>query len=740
MSESPNDVDRVEIVSPPLAPGLNWQPIVGSESTSLLERLRAQQNMDRDALANIRNKAAAILGRSAPLSELGGTTGLVLGQVQSGKTISFTTVAAMARDNGYRMVIVITGTSTTLLDQSVTRLRRDLGLDEGNRSWRHINVVPTAEPDRQSITDTLAEWHDPSVLPHDRRTVLVTVMKQHQNLSRVVGLLRRLDLADVPTLIIDDEADQASLNIQVRTQGESTTYLRLRDLRDAVPRHLFLQYTATPQALLLINIIDILSPSFVEILDPGRGYHGGRAFFLDRPELVRDIPINEVPTRRRALVEPPLSLFEALRLFFLGVAAGIVQRSPGNRSMMIHPSVGTDTHVQFEFWVRETKDAWVRVLDLDDGDPDKEEVLAEFRRSEADLRLTEPSLPPSEELFSQLKNAIRRTQVRMLNTRRGRTPLISWSDDYPFILVGGSAMDRGFTVRGLTVTYMPRGLGTGMADTLQQRGRFFGYRDASFGLCRVFLAPDVRQAFVAYVEHEEDVRARLQAHVSTGIRLDHWPRAFLLDSAMRPTRDSVIDIAYQWANTGGSWFVGHYPHLSQAAIENNRRVVDQFRGSTDFVQDEGHPRRTDIQRHLVASGLSVDQVFRTLLEPFRFAGPDSQQYISTMLVLSRICEELPGTRVTVFLISNGRERKRTTDEHDRIPTLFQGAAPVVPENQRGSVYPGDDAIRANDGITVQVHVLRVVRENDEIVAPVPTLAVLIPRGLGRDLVIQPQGG
>ena len=62
----------------------------------------------------------------------GRTTGLVLGQVQSGKTLSFTAVAAMARDNGYRVVIVITGTTTTLLDQSVNRLRRDLGLPGPN--------------------------------------------------------------------------------------------------------------------------------------------------------------------------------------------------------------------------------------------------------------------------------------------------------------------------------------------------------------------------------------------------------------------------------------------------------------------------------------------------------------------------------------------------------------------------------------------------------------------------------
>jgi hypothetical protein len=319
----------------------------------------------------------------------------VLGQVQSGKTLSFTAVAAVARDNGYRLVIVITGTTTTLLDQSVNRLRRDLGLDADNRGWRHLPVVPQTDPDLHPLRDVLAEWNDPDVPPHDRRTILITVMKQHRNLRRLINVLRRLNLEDVPTLIIDDEADQASLNIQVRTAGQSTTYLRVRELRDSVPRHVFLQYTATPQALLLINIIDMLSPSFVEVLEPGPGYRGGPAFFAERPELVREIPANELPTRQRPLLEPPATLFEALRLFFLGVAAGIMQeRSQGNRSMMIHPSERTDSHVLFQHWVEMTKQEWVRILERPDGDPDKQELMDEFRRAEADLRQTEPSLPP----------------------------------------------------------------------------------------------------------------------------------------------------------------------------------------------------------------------------------------------------------------------------------------------------------------------------------------------------------
>ena len=77
-------------------------------------------------------------------------------------------------------------------------------------------------------------------------------------------------------------------------------------------------------------------------------------------------------------------------------------------------------------------------------------------------------------------------------------------------------MDRGFTVKGLTVTYMPRGKGVGNADTIQQRARFFGYRKDVFEYCRVFLENHVRNALEYYIIHEEDVRQSLIEHDKSG--------------------------------------------------------------------------------------------------------------------------------------------------------------------------------------------------------------------------------
>ena len=209
--------------------------------------------------------------------------------------MSFTTVAAMAADNNYPLIIVITGTTTNLFEQSAERLESDLRLDtRSDRKWEHLQE-PTSTK-RERLTQLFDDWRDPSVPPSERRIVLITIKKNWSVLKKLISLLEGLNREGIAALIIDDEADQASLNTKVQKDEESTTYTRLLQLRRLFPRHTFLQYTATPQANLLINILDALSPDFAELLEPGEQYTGGIEFFCDPSPFLEVIPANETPT------------------------------------------------------------------------------------------------------------------------------------------------------------------------------------------------------------------------------------------------------------------------------------------------------------------------------------------------------------------------------------------------------------------------------------------------------------
>ncbi len=129
--------DETAVVTPlPVAalPGARWQPNVGPEAQGLVDR-----KLPGQAGEAVLDAAASILARGAsPIEANDHVTGLVVGYVQSGKTLSFTTVMALARDNNYQFVIVIAGTSKPLLNQSTQRLRKDLLVDEVEGSLRWV--------------------------------------------------------------------------------------------------------------------------------------------------------------------------------------------------------------------------------------------------------------------------------------------------------------------------------------------------------------------------------------------------------------------------------------------------------------------------------------------------------------------------------------------------------------------------------------------------------------------------
>ena len=733
-----DDSEFIEVVGEDNESEEVWNPVVGEEATAMLERTLA----DQETRLGVLQSSHKILGHcSNPLNVSGAETGLIVGYVQSGKTLSFTTVAALANDNNFGLVVVVAGMTNDLANQSYRRLLRDLGIEETpfNR-WAEF-LEPSTE-DFSRIRDILSEAQDETVPFQDRRTVIIVVKKNHTRLDALNNLLARLGpLIHVPSIIIDDEADQASLNNLVRDGQLSTTYRRLRELRDLLPHHAFLQYTATPQAPLLINLIDVLSPDFPVVIEPGQAYTGGTVFFEENTPYVEEIPVNEIPTPAQPLSEPPESLLRALQLFFVGVASGGIRRAPHprNRSMMVHSSRETVGHVQYHTWVQAARNFWIDCLTQPADDEDRVALLEEFRGAYDDLARTVDDLESFENIANALLHAIRNTDVRMVNSLREANREIHWNRNYSWILVGGQVLDRGFTVEGLTVTYMPRGPGVGNADTIQQRARFFGYKRSYLGFCRVFLESAVSDLFRRYVVHEEDVRNRLIEHINSGKPLSAFRRAFLLDRSMRPTRQAIIDVDYVRPNFRNGWCSPNSPH--EADLETNNTVIDSFIGdhAGEFVPDKGHPDRKEGQLHLVATGLLLRDVYEELLTQLSTRDfEDSQKWTAALLMISNYLEATDNARCTVFQMRPEFDSFRRVRD-GRIVNLFQGPHP----DSGGAIYPGDRQKRIAP-VTVHLHKISLrdgPRNDSPIIAEnVRFAAIWLASEALEDVVIQPQGG
>jgi len=715
----------IRVAPTALMSGGKWTPVQGSALTDMLDANDALSDEEKDRLAE---ETTSILSECIdPKKADEANTGLVIGYVQSGKTLSFTGLAALARDNRYRLIILLAGTTNNLVEQSYARLKDDLDI-EGTREWKLFSTQQNGfqESELDRVNMELARWRRGN---SRARTILIVSMKQHQHLDNLAKLLSNSDLSNVPTLIIDDEGDQAGINTKAKRDEESTTYSRIVKLRRLFPCHSYLLYTATPQAPLLISRIDRLSPDFGRVLTPGSKYVGGQEFFVDGvSKYIEPIPFGDVPDKNDPPQEPPKSLLAALRDYFTGVAIGLLEEDDQkgkNRSMMIHPAVPKDEHLMFARWVRQTKENWSIILQNEDHE-DYSDLVSAFEESAHALFRTYETEFTFRDVLSVLLDAIEETAVVELNTReKNRIPTVDWKGDYSWILVGGIGLDRGFTVEGLTVSYMPRSTGVGNADNIQQRARFFGYKRAYLGLCRIYLTAENIDAFCDYVKHEESIRGSIRRHLENGKTLKEWRRTYFLDQSLKPTRNSVILLEMYQSKGRGGWIIPEHPFEDSEIVSENREVVDNIIASFNFLR-YGEKGWNDKQ---IVPAFSDDIRLTDLLPKIgqlRYKWPDDNlQHSALMLGLERLANEDPEMRCSFYALSgpwSGVRAVRTLSDKipPKIKNLFQG------KNVRTN-YPGARALISAEMITFQLHRYDIqTPDKRRTIRDVPTLAVHVP--------------
>ncbi|WFO18123.1 Z1 domain-containing protein [Cellulophaga baltica 4] len=442
----------------------------------------------------------------------------------------------------------------------------------------------------------------------------------------------------------------------------------------------------------------------------------------------------------------------------MGVVADLSQEFR-NRTMMVHPSRLTNSQRIFFDWIRNVSESWVRLLESSDED-EKNVLLMEFKVAYDDLNLTVGSSLPKFEILTstRLIHSIKNTRIIEVNASSGRTPEIRWNDFYSHILIGGQAMDRGFTVEGLTVTYMPRSLATGQIDTTLQRARFFGYKGAYLGFCRVWVDQNNIDAYVSIIEHEEDVRRRLEEYDLNNKHLNEWDRELVKDRILRLTRPNIIYDDLDRDYFGSEWFVIRAPHDSDNLIHFNKSIISEFFNNNiqSFNLDVGHLERTEGQKHLIGE-ISLSETLKYLLNRLKFTKEtESQTFSSLRGLINSYLNETPDETCLVYAISSNKVgdqiiqkiRERRLNANDEIQQLFQGEQPTRNGTYRkGEIYPGDRNLRNNEKLTIQIHRLKLKDTNGEdildengtqIYDDVPSIAIWIPESIGKDIVRQPE--
>lgn len=532
---------------------------------SEVERLRevlAEDIPDQDSRESVFRAACDIADELDRRDLFNGPTGLALGYVQSGKTTAMTALAAECADRGYNVVIALLGVTNLLLSQNTSRLVGKLGIDSRN-DYRWVSIP---NPNGRTSTSEIEDWLGKG------RTILIPVLKNAKRINDLANALSSIgESSRLKCLVIDDEADQASLNTLVRSGDESKVYAAIDRLRTVIVRHGYVQFTATPYAPLLLEADDPLFPQFVCFLEPGSGYTGGREFFMDHAEqVIRYIPAADEQGSKLP-IEFPASLRSALWNFVIGSAV-LDKTIAASRpiSMLIHPSSRKDAQDRYFFLLtREIAELTVQAraaTSISDLAPEAAKEYGRLIRGGAnELK--------SSELMDGIRYVLSEVKTWLLHSATA-VKQVDWNLSPFHILIGGNKLDRGFTIEGLTVTYMNRP-SSDQIDTIEQRARAFGYRAEFLPYCQFFSSARTIKMLREVVVTEYDLRSRLVDAVESGQSIAEWAQeiGLLLPEGSKPTRDNVV-VNLSRAYSG--WRQLRRPIRSEEAVDHNWQLTSDF--------------------------------------------------------------------------------------------------------------------------------------------------------------------
>ncbi|HSD17488.1 MAG TPA: Z1 domain-containing protein [Thermomonas sp.] len=479
--------------------------------------------------------------------------GLVVGHVQSGKTANYVGVINKAADAGYRLIILIAGIHSNLRSQTQERIDQGfVGRDSDQVLSRQanatilgvgqINPAFTAVAYTSRALDFARNRADGLGIPiHNLAQPAIFVIKKNPSILRnliewLKGTTAQAGRLELPMLVIDDEADNASVNISKDPEKPNTINRLIRELLSLSTRNTYIGYTATPFANIFINPDstaealgnDLFPRHFIVGLDAPSNYVGAREFFLedDGRRLTVDLDDTEswLPTSHTIDTQLTVlhhSLIEAIDCFVLSKAIRIL-RGQGARhhSMLVNVSRFTGVQGQVARLIS------TRLQELKDAIENRHAAPADWALRDPLMRSLNQTwldqYSTESESWDEIQKSLHQASAGMsvveINASRNSGKLDYRAHEgvgLNVIAVGGNSLSRGFTLEGLTVSYFLRN--TQMYDTLLQMGRWFGYRDNYGTLCRLYLKSEARDWYAFIADATEELRDEIARMESAGL-------------------------------------------------------------------------------------------------------------------------------------------------------------------------------------------------------------------------------
>jgi len=625
-----------------------------------------------------------ISGEVGPATPGKHIAGIVIGSVQSGKTISFTSAIALAFDAGAAAAIVISGNDSALRDQTLDRLRDYFG--------DIADVAETLEGNSQSADDSREEIV--KKILNGRRKTIIVAMKEDDHLLEVERILSavsyRLSEDSPPNvIIIDDEGDQGSLNGLaglIRKGIIKTTALHSAISRICEARCVgaYVAYTATAFANALTDQDTPIYPrGFVSVLEPGPGYLGLQDLFLDArySSIVSTYPrgFGEYIEEAIAKAVDHFLLVTEIRSRVRGGfnAAPLPPLPDGCLVMGVNAGHKNSTHEKAIKLIKARLEAWQE--DLLDGS-----ILEATARAISEVPGS-PALVVAEDYKNWIAERAMQLSGNILQLNQfGSVKLRSFKTNPDRIIVGGQLLGRGFTLPRMISYVLAPSQDSANMDILQQRARFLGYRKNYAEWIRIWMDSDAQSSYQKLASAETSFRYQARVLESNGLGLDGLESFIVLAGKHRPTSPGKIAFGRKEKST---WWVSGRgcmetpPLIGEIAAKVLREGKPGMRGSV---------------------GLEVSAAeARALVDAFVEFAPSDYARLKGGLELSLGPQRDPDTdaRATVLVMSQwegGRERSR--DEAGAVEQLFSGRGrDAVTEPSESQLF------EAKTALTIQLH-------------------------------------
>ena len=661
--------------------------------------------------------AARILGNcSNPHGKPMRKVGLAIGKVQSGKTSNYISLTALAFDNDINIVVIFGGASKILLRQTNERVNDNFDIEKRmENDDRSIAVLTTSNNFEGLSSDTIENIY------RSGHKIIITALKSYTHIKKVIKMLQLANLDNKPILIIDDEGDQMTLNGAVKKGETTTTYREFVNLFKDLSFSTFISVTATPEANLLISVEDELSPDFCELISPGSAYSGAATFHGEKYTKY----ICEIPDNENVILDEdegiPESFEKAVSTFFVGGVIRDLRGDSSTHSMLIHPSSKIIDHRKVEKKVSALLNKYQEYAGSSEVD-----IFSRFKYfiklGYDELVKTIPEKYDFELIVEKMKTAISDYRIVVVNGENDSE--VSYKYVKYYIVIGGTMVERGLTVKKLAVTYIVRNnKGKENADTVLQRCRWFGYRVSKgmsyLDLCRVFMTDSMAENYHKLKLIEDSIWKCIKYAEREGKTLKEMDRLFNISEHFNPTRTNVVPDIQIFKF--GSW-------KSQKSIigMDNQSTIDSINSDWDNLlkdyasQEEEHPNFV----HKVYKNVNFDDVYEKIIKK-HYSNEDIRldtKYIKSALGYLKINDLKP--LIDIYIMrdktkSGGHGEERHIFEDKTISNIMQGRNRNEGDPE---YYPGDDKLNL-ENYQIQIHA---VYNNEYQLQNIPVISFYAP--------------